>query len=99
MTAAPTTQPISSATCWRQGVAPTSQPVLRSCRLSFEMEATATTAEVVKIARAMPICSPCGVASRPSPRWMASMSSDTSTIATMPTPEIGLVDEPISPAM
>ena len=34
ITAAPSTQPISSATCWRQGVAPTSQPVFRSCRLS-----------------------------------------------------------------
>ncbi len=40
MTADPKMTPMISATCCFHGVAPTSWPVLRSCRLSLEMVAT-----------------------------------------------------------
>lgn len=99
ITTAPATQPISRATCWRHGVAPTSQPVFRSCRLSLEMVATASTAVVVKIASAMPSLPASGEPGRPRSAPTASSRSDTSVMAMMPTPEIGLVDEPTSPAM
>ena len=42
----------SSATCWRQGVASTSWPVLRSCRLSLEIVATLSSTAVTKSANA-----------------------------------------------
>src|SRR5437763_9934468 len=38
--------------CWRIGEAPTSWPVLRSCRLSFEIVAQAKTIAVMKSAKA-----------------------------------------------
>ena len=41
-----------SAICWRIGDAPTSWPVLRSCRLSFEIVAHAKTIDVTKSAKA-----------------------------------------------
>ena len=47
MISAPKTTPMTSATCCFHGVAPTSWPVLRSCRLSFAIVAMQkTTAEV-----------------------------------------------------
>ena len=46
----PKTTPMTSATCCFQGVAPTSWPVLRSCRLSLEIVATLNTIAVVKSA-------------------------------------------------
>ncbi|MNT17209.1 hypothetical protein D3C72_1523470 [compost metagenome] len=61
------------------------------------MEATATTADVLKIASAIAIWTPFCTASNSPPS--ASISTDTSTMATMPTPEIGLVDDPTRPAM
>ena len=45
-TSAPKHTPITSATCCFHGVAPTSWPVLRSCRLSFEIVATPKTMPV-----------------------------------------------------
>ena len=47
ITSAPKTTPMTRATCCFHGVAPTSWPVLRSCRLSLEMVATENTTAVV----------------------------------------------------
>ena len=49
----PTTQPIRRATCCFQGVAPTNWPVFKSCKLSLEIAAIATTTEVMKRAIAV----------------------------------------------
>ncbi|COZ66880.1 Uncharacterised protein [Mycobacterium tuberculosis] len=43
ITTDPTSTPMISATCCFHGVAPTSWPVLRSCRLSLEIVATPKT--------------------------------------------------------
>ena len=94
MTDAPAATPTISAICWRIGDAPTSCPVLRSCRLSFEIVAQAKTIDVMNSAKAT------------SAVWFdattgtATMRIDEqSTIEMIPTPEIGLFDAPISPAM
>ena len=50
MIAAPAMTPMTSATCCFQGVASTSWPVFRSCRLLLAMAATANTTEVTNSA-------------------------------------------------
>ncbi len=52
MTTAPKITPSTSATCCRHGVAPTSWPVFRSCRLSLEMVATPKMIAVTNKAKA-----------------------------------------------
>ena len=52
ITAAPAATPTMSAICWRIGDAPTSWPVFRSCRLSFEIVAQANTIAVTNSANA-----------------------------------------------
>eukprot|EP00952_Eustigmatos_sp_NYUAD-ZCMA_P003352 14655-Eustigmatos_ZCMA.PRE.1 len=63
------------------------------------MVATATTADVVKMASAMPSLLASGEPTMPLSAPIANRSSDTNVMAMMPMPEIGLDDEPISPAM
>src|SRR5687768_6214166 len=94
ITAAPAATPTMSAICWRIGDAPTSCPVLRSCRLSFEIVAHANTIAVTKSENA-------------TSAWRVSSVGDTAsaisaaqmTIERIPTPESGLLDAPMSPAM
>ena len=58
--AAPTPTPTISATCWCQGVAPTTWPVLRSCRLSLAIEAVVTMTDVSSSAMPVTNRSPSG---------------------------------------
>ena len=94
ITAAPATTPTMSAICCRLGDAPTSWPVFRSCRLSFEIVAHAKTMPVTNSANATSAGRISGVGDT------ASISTDAhETMPRMPMPEIGLFDAPISPAM
>ncbi|MNE76535.1 hypothetical protein D3C80_1727770 [compost metagenome] len=95
MTRAPATTPTSRAVCWRQGVASTNWPVLRSCRLSLAITATAKTTAVTIRAKATTD----GSAGTPAMASTPSISSEAMMMARMPTPDTGLFDEPISPAM
>ncbi len=83
-----------SAICWRRGDAPTSWPVFRSCRLSFEIVAHAKTMAVTNSANAT--SAGCTLAAG---RSTITSTLDPMTIARMPTPEIGLFDAPMRPAM
>ena len=95
MITAPKTTPSTSATCCRHGVASTSWPVFKSCRLLFEIVATPNTTAVTNNAKATsdldasPLA--CG-------KIMARIS-EMPTTDRMPTPEIGLFDAPIRPAI
>ena len=95
MTSAPNTTPRTSATCWRHGVASTSWPVFRSWRLLLEMVATPKMMAVTNKAKATSdlVASPlaCGKS--------AARISEMPSTERMPTPEIGLFDAPIRPAM
>ncbi len=96
MIAAPAMTPMTSASCCFHGVASTSWPVFRSCRLLLAMVATANTIAVTNSAKATSDFSPLTgtLARRPS------TSSSAAPITTrMPMPESGLLEEPISPAM
>ena len=85
ITAAPAATPTMSAICWRMGDAPTSWPVFRSCRLSFEIVAHAKTIAVMKRAKA----TRAGLVSGDGET--ASVKTDAQrTIERMPTPEMGL---------
>ena len=95
MTRAPATTPTIRAVCCRQGVAWTSWPVFRSCRLSLAMTATAKTIAVTIRAKAITD----GSAGRPASCSTPSISREAMTMARMPTPDTGLFEEPISPAI
>ena len=87
---------MTSATCCFQGVASTSCPVLRSCRLLFAIAATLKMTAVVKRANAIRALFASGETYGFTPRT----SSNAAPITTrMPMPESGLLDEPIKPAM
>ena len=94
ITDAPAATPTMSAICWRLGDAPTSWPVFKSCKLSFEIVAQAKTIAVIKSANATsaPLLSGVGVTAR-------TRSEAQSTIDRIPTPEMGLLDAPMRPAM
>src|ERR1043166_7053034 len=94
MTEAPAAAPTINAICCRLGDAPPSWPVLRSCRLSFEIVAQAKTIAVTKRAKA----TSAGRFSAVGCTTITSVDAQM-TIERMPTPEIGLFDAPISPAM
>ena len=91
MTAALASAPIASMTCWRHGVAPSSWPALRSCRLSPATAAAEQVTAPIRIAAT-------GPTSEPRPR-KASSTSDENRIVEMVIPETGLFDEPTRPAM
>ena len=86
--------PTMSAICCRIGEAPTSCPVLRSCRLSLEIVAHANTIAVTNSAKAISACELSGEGERKVARIVAK-----ETIDRIPTPEMGLFDAPMSPAM
>src|SRR4029077_195544 len=87
MTDAPAATPTIRAICCRIGDAPTSWPVLRSCKLSFEIVAQANTIAVMKSEKATNGACVCAVGAT------TSTTSDAQiTIDRMPTPEIGLFE-------
>jgi hypothetical protein len=94
ITAAPAPTPTMSAICWRIGEAPTSCPVFRSCRLSFEMVAQANTMAVTKSASATRAGRVCSVGAT-----VRAKTDAQTTMDRMPTPEMGLFEAPMSPAM
>src|SRR5215813_6076847 len=87
MTAAPAPTPTMSAICCRIGDAPTSCPVLRSCKLSFEIVAHANTIAVMKRAKATRAGRVVSVGGTAITNADAHRTTDR-----MPTPEIGLFD-------
>ena len=95
MTTAPKITPRISENCCRHGVAPTSCPVLRSWRLSFEMVATPNTTAVTNKAKATSAL----VWSAPAPGNSSERMIAIPSTERIPTPEMGLFDAPISPAM
>jgi hypothetical protein len=88
--------PMMSATCCRHGVAPTSCPVLRSCRLSFEIVATLMTIAVTNSANATSAAVEVRIAG---PCVSASSSSEAPRTVRIARPDTGEFDEPIRPAM
>lgn len=95
ITSAPTATPATSAICCRHGVASTSWPVLRSCKLSFEIVATQSSTAVTNSAYAII----CGTPGAPALRAIASTTSDAPSTERIASPETGLFDDPIKPAM
>src|SRR5215468_7786939 len=96
MTNAPAITPKMSATCCFHGVASTSCPVLRSCKLLLAIAATLITTAVVKSANAMSDL----LASGPTYGFTPMTSSNAAPITTkMPMPDNGLFEEPIKPAI
>ena len=96
MTADPATTPTTRATCCRQGVASTSWPVLRSCRLSLALTATARSMAVISRAKATSgLASPLTIKGLA----MARVRRAAPRTARMAMPDTGLFDEPIKPAM
>ncbi len=96
MTSAPATVPMASATCCFHGVASTSWPVFRSCRLSLATVAAAMMTEVTNSVNA----TSAGPALAGSIGLTPSATSSAAEMTTMmPTPDSGLLLEPIRPAM
>src|SRR4051812_18193691 len=94
ITDAPAATPTIRATRCRIGDAPTSWPVLRSWRLSLEIVAQANTIAVMNSEKA----TSAGRVSAVGGTTMTSTDAQM-TIERIPTPEIGLFDAPINPAM
>src|SRR5690606_41222014 len=88
-----------SAVCCRHGVACTSQPVFRSCRLSLEIAATATTTEVQNNASAVMKRTDSGLPSRSCAWPMPMKIMDEARMAITAMTEIGLADEPTRTAI
>lgn len=96
MIRAPKTTPMIRATCCFHGVAPTSWPVLRSWRLSFEIVAIQNTIADVNSVYAISAVFSSVVEPRP---CTARMATAVMTTTSRPTPDTGEFDEPIRPAM
>src|SRR5262245_35549527 len=77
--------------CCLYGVAPTMRPALRSCRLSPAIAAPQHTTAPIKIAEA-------GPAGLPFPRTASSKREEQRIVAIV-TPEMGLFEEPTTPAI
>ena len=90
----PKSTPMTKATCCFQGVAPTSWPVLRSWRLSLEIVAIPKTMAVVNKVKATSVAVSAG-------SWEPTTDTIRAAVMAtkMPTPEIGLLEAPIRPAM
>src|SRR5512132_19741 len=96
MTNAPAMTPKIKATCCFHGVASTSCPVLRSCKLLLAIAATLKITAVVKSANAISAL----LASGDTYGFTPITSSNAAPITTkMPMPDNGLFEEPINPAM
>jgi hypothetical protein len=91
ITKADTPVPTINMTCCFHGVAPTSQPVLRSCRLSPAMAAAHATTAPMRMAAAAPF--------PPASPNTTRRRSEANRRVAMVTPETGLLDEPTSPVM
>src|ERR1700733_4609402 len=91
MTAALTTTPTQSITCWRQGVAPTSCPAFRSCRLSPATAAALQTTAPMNTPATAPM------ADLPPTNHMS--TREANRMVQIVIPETGLFDDPTSPAM
>ncbi len=96
MIAAPAITPITRATCCFHGVASTSWPVFRSCRLLLAMAAAANTTAVTNSAKATSACWPLAGTLACTLKTSSRAAPMTTRI---PIPESGLLEEPISPAM
>lgn len=88
---------LDKATCCFQGVAPTKYPVFKSCKLSFEIAAVATITLVVKIAKAIANLESIGSSNKFAPK--SKITKDETIIPISPIPEIGLEEDPTSPAI
>src|SRR5580698_4190073 len=95
MTSDPTMTPASNATCCFQGVAPTSWPVFKSCKLSFAIVATHNRIAVTNNEYATSAC-PSATTFEPA---SASSNNDAPITARIAKPETGLFEEPINPAI
>src|SRR6202046_4114187 len=91
MTAALATTPIQSITCWRQGVAPTSCPALRSCRLSPATAAALHTTAPMNTTATAPI--------EDLPPTIHMSTSEANRMVQIVMPETGLFEDPTSPAI
>src|SRR6202035_3624799 len=91
MTAALTMTPTQSITCWRQGVAPTSCPALRSCRLSPATAAALHTTAPMNTTATAPM--------EEFPPTIHMRTSEANRMVQIVMPETGLFDDPTSPAM
>src|ERR1700730_17918200 len=86
--------PMIKATCCFQGVASTSCPVFRSCRLLFAIAATLKTTAVVNSANAINALTVSG----PTYGLTPMTSNNAAPITTrIPMPESGLLEEPNNP--
>ena len=91
MIAAEAIAPMPIITCWRQGVAPTSCPAFRSCRLSPATAAAQQVTAPIMIAATGPTVEPLPM--------IASSTSEANRIVEIVMPETGLFEEPTRPAM
>ena len=96
---APAIQPINKATCCFHGVAPTSKPVFKSCKLSLEIAAILVITLVIKIANAVASKVPYSELNKPARLPNANTTREETMIPKIPIPEIGLEEVPIRPAM
>src|ERR1700758_1750645 len=96
ITTAPATTPTTNEACCRQGEAFTSWPVFKSCRLSFDMVATEKTIAVTNNEKATRADDP----AEPRSIWAINIITNEAQIpAKIPTPESGLWEEPMRPAI
>src|ERR1700692_3749701 len=91
MTAALATTPTQSITCWRQGVAPTSCPALRSCRLYPATAAALHTTAPMNTTATAPIAD--------LPPTIHMRTREANRMVQIVMPETGLFDDPTRPAM
>ena len=91
MTAALASTPIPSMTCWRQGVAPTSCPAFKSCRLSPATAAALHTTAPMNTTATAPMLD--------LPPTIHISTSDANRMVQMVMQDTGLFDDPTRPAM
>src|ERR1700747_3427562 len=96
ITTAPAKTPTTKEACCRQGVAFTSWPVFKSCRLSFDMVGTEKTIAVTNNEKATRADDPAD----PRSTWAINIiTNEAPMTAKMPTPERGLLEKQMSPAI
>src|SRR6201984_3866051 len=96
ITTAPAKTPTTKEACCRQGVAFTSWPVFKSCRLSFDMVGTEKTIAVTNNEKATRADDP----AEPRSIWATNIITNEAPItAKIQTPESGLLEEPVNTAV
>ena len=83
--------PTSCISCCFHGVAPTILPVLRSCRLSPPIAAAQHTTAPIRIAAAAPLDE--------STSKKVIINNELNNIVAIVTPDIGLFEDPTTPAI